>query len=197
MKIGPKDHGRPMTLEEFMTSASIEGYHYELIDGKLYVSPLPELPHARVEELISSLLMRYSWENPDVINYVSPKTRVFVPEHRVTTCPEPDVAAYCNFPLDRPFRELRWQDVSPILVVEVLSEDDPDKDLVRNVDLYLRVPSIREYWILDTLREGPDRPYLLLNRRWRGRWRPLEVAPGGTYTTRLLPGFELVVDPHR
>jgi Uma2 family endonuclease len=38
-----------------------------------------------------------------------------------------------------------------VLVGEVVWEDDPDKDLVRNVELYLQVPSIREYWVLDPL----------------------------------------------
>lgn len=198
LKIGPKDHGRPLTLDEFMAAQSVNGYHYELIDGKLYVAPLPNLPHDCVEDWIYSSLKSYSDENPDVINKVKNKSRVFVPRRRAVTCPEPDVASYRNFPLDRPFRELRWQDVSPILVVEVLSEDDPDKDLVRNVALYRRVPSIREYWILDPLQEGPDRPHLLVYRRWGHRWRRvLHFAPGQTYTTRLLPGFELVVDPHR
>jgi Uma2 family endonuclease len=197
LKIGPKDRGRRLTLDEFMASDSVNGYHYELIDGKLYVSPLPDLPHACVEDWIYSLLNRYSSENLAVINKVKNKARVFVPRRRAVTCPEPDVAAYRKFPLDRPLAERRWQDVSPILVVEVLSEDDPDKDLVRNVQLYLRVPSIREYWILDPLQEGHDRPHLIVRRRWGGRWRVRNVAPGETYTTRLLPGFELVVDPHR
>ena len=58
--------------------------------------------------------------------------------------------------------QVSWEDVSPILVAEVLYASDPYKDLVRNVELYLRVPSIREYWILDgrdfRRRTDPDRP---------------------------------------
>ena len=75
--------------------------------------------------------------------------------------------------------------------------DDPKKDLTRNVELYLQVPTIREYWVFDTLRDGAERPHLIAHRRWGGRWRVLEVAPGGTCTTRLLPGFRLIVDPRR
>jgi Uma2 family endonuclease len=198
LKIGPADRGRPMTLEEFQSAASAKGYHYELIDGKLYVSPLPDLPQGFIEKWVYSALLRYSWSHPDVLKQVFAKARVFVPGRRRVTCPEPDVAAYRNFPLDVPLKRLRWQDVSPVLVIEVLSAGDPNKDLVRNVDLYLRVPSIKEYWVFDTLREGADRPYLIVYRRWRGRWRePLEVTPGETYSTRLLPAFELVVDPRR
>jgi Uma2 family endonuclease len=194
-KIGPADHGRPMTLDEFLTGNYEQGHKYELIDGKLYVAPEPNLPEGLVESWLFRKLGRYSDEHPEVLNWVYYKTRVFVPGRRRVTCPEPDLAAYHDFPLDADYRDIRWQDVSPLLMVEVLSEGDPDKDLVRNVALYLQVPSIREYWILDS-RDDPNRPSMLVYRRRGQRWqRPINVAPGETYTTRLLPGFELILDP--
>jgi Uma2 family endonuclease len=196
-KTGPADHGRPMTLDEFLTGSYEPGYKYELIDGKLYVSPEPNLPEGLVERWLFRKLDRYSDEHPEVLNWVYYKTRVFVPGRRRVTCPEPDLAAYHDFPLDADYRDIRWQDVSPVLVVEVLSEGDPGKDLVRNVELYLQVPSIREYWILDS-RDDPNRPTMQVYRRRGQRWqRVIDVAPGETYTTRLLPGFELILDPRR
>jgi Uma2 family endonuclease len=183
-----------MTLEEFMAARSIEGYHYELIDGKLYVSPLPNLPENRVEDWIFFKLKIYSHYHPEILNFVTNKARVFVPGRQRVTAPEPDVAAYRNYPLDLPWDSVRWQDVSPIPVVEVLSPDNPDKDLVRNVDLYLQVPSIKEYWLFDT-RDNPERLRLEVRRRYGRRWRLLEFGPGDTYTTKLLPDFTLIVDP--
>ena len=194
LKIGPGDHGRPMGLEEFTAGDYEEGYQYELIDGRLYVSPQPDAPQGMVERWIALKLQYYSDAHPEVINFVYGKARVFVPRRPGLTTPEPDVAAYRDFPVDLDFREIRWQDVSPVLVVEVLSLDDPDKDLVRNVDLYHRVPSIKEYWLLDT-RDDPNRPSMTAYRRYGKRWRPVELAYGDTYTTRLLPGFRLVLDP--
>jgi Uma2 family endonuclease len=193
-KLGPADHGRPMTLEEFMMARSVEGYHYELIDGKLYVSPEANLPEFRVENWLYFKLGLYAQEHPNVINFTANKARVFVPVRQRITTPEPDLAAYRNFPLDRPLRSVRWQDVSPVLVVEVLSLDDPDKDLVRNVALYLQVPSIKEYWLFDT-REDPEQLRLQVRRRYRGQWSLREFGPGDSYTPKLLPGFELVLDP--
>jgi Uma2 family endonuclease len=193
-RLGPADHGRPMTLEEFMAGDYIEGYEYELIDGKLYVSPEANLPEFRVEDWIYFKLKLYAHYYPEVINFVANKARVFVPGRRGVTNPEPDSAAYRNFPLESPWASVRWQDVSPILVVEVLSLDDPDKDLVRNVELYLQVPSIKEYWLFDT-REDPERLRLEVRRRYRGRWREMEFGPGDTYTTKLLPEFTLLLDP--
>jgi Uma2 family endonuclease len=195
-KLGPLDQGRPMTLDEFMAGDYQEGYQYELIDGRLYVSPSPNLPEARVDLWIFRKVQRYAEDNPEVINFVYNKVRVFVPGRPGVTNPEPDLAAYHRFPLHLPFREVRWQDVSPLLVGEVLSLDDPDKDLVRNVELYFQVPTIKEYWLFDT-REDPEQPRLRVHRRHGRKWRLIDLSYGEVYTTKLLPGFELLLDPHR
>jgi Uma2 family endonuclease len=196
VKIGPEDHGRPMSRAEIERSEYEEGYRYEIIDGRLYVSPQPDLPENVVEEWINEQLKRYSRRRPKVINYVSSKARVFVPGHLATTAPEPDQAAFWNFPLHLPVRKMRWQDVSPVLVVEILHRDDPAKDLVRNVALYFQVPAIKEYWVIDA-RDDPDRPTMLVHRRHGMSWRVIPVAFGEKYTTRLLPRLELILDPRR
>jgi Uma2 family endonuclease len=190
----PRDRGRPLTAEEFQTAQSREGFRYELIDGKLEVSPLPNLPHDLIREWLMDLLRAYARRHPEVIRRVLGPARVFLPRRRAVTAPEPDLAAYHDFPQHLPLRQRRWQDVSPVLVVEILSEDTADKDLVRNRALYLRVPSIREYWIVDP-RVDAERPSLVVYRRRGSRWqRPLAVAGGDSYRTRLLPGFTLVLE---
>ena len=189
----PNDQGRHMTLEEFESAASQEGYVYELIDGRLEVSPQPNLPHDDIKDWLLDLLKDYSKEHPDMINKVKGPARVFVPGRRAATAPEPDIAAYQGYPYRLP-RSLRsWRDIGPVLVVEILSEDNAKKDLVRNRKLYLEVPSIREYWILDP-RDDADRPRLAVYRRNRRRWqRPIHIAAGDSYTTDLLPGFVLAL----
>src|SRR5205807_2346510 len=56
LKIGPIDHGRPMTLEEFHASDGEEGYQYELIDGRLYVTPDANAPQGLVEKWLFTKL---------------------------------------------------------------------------------------------------------------------------------------------
>ena len=194
----PKDHGREIDPDEFERSTGREGYKYEIIDGRVYVSPGPDLPADNLEVWLFEKLFEYSRLRPEVINYLSRKTRVFVHSRKKATCPEPDIAAYDDFPHHLPRRQRRWQDISPFLVVEVVSEERPEKDLVRNVELYLEVPSIREYWVLDP-RPDPDRPSLRVYRRRGKAWqKPIDVPFGGTYQTpRVQPGFALVVDPDR
>ena len=89
---------------------------------------------------------------------------------------------------------LNW--VSPILVAEIISEDTANKDLERNRLLYLEVPTIREYWIVDP-RAGTRNLTLLVHRRRGRRWQRVRAIPHGeSYATPLLPGFSLLVDPY-
>lgn len=190
----PKDQGRALSLEEFEHASGQEGYHYELIDGKVDVSPIPELPHEDLRDWLRDTLKDYGRLHPEIINYVKSPARVFVPGRRPTTAPEPDVAAYRDFPLHLPRRQRRWRDHSPVLVAEILSADTAAKDLVRNRELYLQVLSVREYWILDP-RQDPDRPSLIVYRRRGSRWqKAIEITYGETYTTRLLPDFVLTLE---
>jgi len=192
----PKDQGRALSLAEFESADAQEGYRYELIDGKLEVSPLPNLPHDFLKEWLGNALRDYTRQRPDIINHTQSPARVFVPERPGVTAPEPDLAAYRDFPLDADVGRINWQDFSPVLVAEVTSPDDPNKDLVRNAELYRQVPSIREYWVVDP-RPNPNEPSLHVFRR-RGRaWQRRHCAYGDTYTTRLLPGFRLVIDPRQ
>jgi Uma2 family endonuclease len=196
VRLGPEDHGRPISFEDFQIADTAEGYRYELIDGKIYVAAVPNPPHARLGKWLYDELSRYSSLRPDIINYVYFNAAVFVPGRKGVTCPQPDMSAYRDYPLRAPFNAVRWQEISPLLVAEVLSPDNVAKDLVRNVELYWQVPSIKEYWIVDGLPDA-ELPTLHVHRRGRKEWRVIEVPFGETYTTKLLPGFELIVDPRR
>lgn len=193
LRIGPHDHGREMTYDEFLAGDYEEGYKYELIDGELYVSPQPNLPHDIVLRHIDELLTIYKLQRRDIVKRVSSHSRVFVPGRRKTTCPEPDFAIYNDY---APSRKLSWEQVSPFIVVEVVSPDDPDKDYVRNVELYRQVPSVLEYWVFDDVAEDHG-PILKVYSRTSGdqEWATMDYDSSATYQTRLLPGFALPVTP--
>jgi Uma2 family endonuclease len=193
LRLGRADHGRPMTLEEFLAGDYEEGNRYELIGGRLYVTPAETFPEAAVHDWLSFQLKLYARGNPQLLKYVATISRVFIPDRPDLTAPEPDVAAYREFPTELPLRDIRWEDLSPFLVAEVLSADDPNKDLVRNRELYFLVPSIKGYWVFDA-REDADHPGLRVHIRHGKRWRTRDVEPRSTYTTRLLPGFTLTLD---
>jgi Uma2 family endonuclease len=196
LKFGPADHGRPVTEEELEGAEYQEGYKYEIIDGGFYVSPVPNLPEAFLDDWLYDKLREYTRSHPQVANYLNDKARVFVPNQPELTVPEPDLAVYSEFPTSQFIRDLNWIDFSPLIVCEVFVDSDPEKDLVRNVELYWQVPSIKEYWILDG-RENADEPLLIARRRYGSRWLIQEVPYGETYRTPTLPGFELLIDPRK
>ena len=196
LKLGPTDHGKPLTLTEYEEAEYAHGYRYEIIDGRLYVSPESNFPEFMLNNWLVQKLNLYAGLHPDIINLVAFRSRVFVHDAERPTIPEPDIAAYHDLPLDQDFRDIHWRDLEPILVVEVLVESDEHKDLVRNPDLYFTVPSIREYWVLDG-RENPNEPTLIQHRRHGKRWVIRNFAYGATFTTKLLPGFEIVINPRQ
>ena len=193
LRLGPKDDGRPITLEEWETSSLADGYRYEIIDGRLVVSPVPAQPHSWLAVYCYNMLWLFARANMEVINHVTWNARVIVPGQRRLTYPEPDIAAYHNFPRRRQ-PHVKWTEVSPILTVEVLSPDTAAKDLERNVELYLLVSSIKEYWIVDGI-TNPDEPCMTVRRRWRQQWTIVDVPFNTVYTTRMLPGFEFLMNP--
>jgi Uma2 family endonuclease len=196
LKLGPKDHGCPLTLDDFDEAEFKPGFRYEIIDGRLYVSNEPNPAENILENWLFMKLIAYSGRRRDIINYITVKSRLFVHSRREPTVPEPDLAAYHDFPLGKPYQEIHWQDLGPILVAEVLVEGDPHKDLERNRKLYLEAPSIREYWILDG-RENPNEPTLIQLRRFGKRWIEKEFPYGSTFKTKLLPGFSIAIDPRK
>ena len=196
LRLGPGDHGRRVSAKALDAAEYAPGFKYEQIDGRLYVSPQPNVPESLLERWLRRAIEKYADEHPEVIDFVATKGRVFLPAVPRVTVPEPDIAAYADFPYHLPFRKVRWQDVSPVLVCEVLVDGDIAKDMDRNPGLYLRVPSVVEYWVVNGA-EDPDRPSLIQHRRRGKKWAVTTFPHQATFTTALLPGFSLAVDPRK
>ena len=188
VRFGPKDHGCVVSDDELQVAEFRSGYDYEVIFGRLYVSPAPDFEHDWIEKHVFGQVFLYSREHPEVVAYVTDRARVFVPGPHKTTAPEPDLAIYAKLPASD------WRDAAPLIVGEVLRGEEVDKDLFRNVDLYLRVPSIQEYWVFD-IRHDPKRPTLLVHRREHDHWNVLELGPDALYETPFLPGLKLAISP--
>src|SRR6185312_4780701 len=66
-RIGPADHGRKMTIEEFLEVEEEPGYRYELARGVLEVTQVPNGPHGQVVYNISRIVVGYDLAHPGVI----------------------------------------------------------------------------------------------------------------------------------
>src|ERR1700722_16150172 len=109
LKLGPADHGRQLSLDEFDEAEFEPGAKYEIIDGRLYVSAEPNPAENFLETWLFIKPISYSGLRQDIINYVSVKSRLFVHSRSKSTVPEPDLAAYQNYPREKPLKELHWR----------------------------------------------------------------------------------------
>jgi len=186
---GPMDSGRLVTLEDYERAEYESGYVYEIIDGVLIVSPNPIPTHDFWVVTIFDAFKSYIHKYPNNANWVSPAAEVDVGGRPGATRPQPDVAVYRDFPHRA---DLRWEDVCPIVVVEVISGRRDYKDTVRNRNLYWMAGGIVEYWIVDP-REEAFKPAMTCLYRKAGatEWEETDVPFGKSYKCRALPKFSI------
>ena len=157
---------------------------YELIDGELFVSPAPGIPHQRVLQNLQMALADYLGSNP--IGIVVPGAGAVFSDYDAVI---PDLALV---------RHERWDQVvtgekftgALDLVIEVMSpgKENRDRDLLVKRQLYAKY-GVAEYWIVDAENRLVE-VYHLQNNRLEG---VATLRNGDEMTTPLLSGFRLVV----
>ncbi len=113
----------------------------ELVDGFVEVLPMPSLQHQLLARLIFLALHEASESRKAGIVMTAP-TRVQIGERHYR---EPDVLFIAGQNLHR--RQAQYWETAD-LVVEIVSPDDPDRDLVDKRRDYA-LAGIPEYWIID------------------------------------------------
>jgi Uma2 family endonuclease len=113
----------------------------ELVNGSIEVLPGPSLLHQFIARLMFLSLHEFCERNKSGIVMTAP-TRVRVSDRHYR---EPDVLFISSRNLGRR-QEQYWETAD--LVVEILSPDDPDRDLIDKRRDYANA-GIPEYWIVD------------------------------------------------
>src|SRR3954467_11893215 len=140
--LGPADHGRAMTLQEFLEADEEPGYRYELARGVLEVTEVPNDPHGQVEWNLLAALRDHQRERPGLIRRcgASGSVRLWLPG--MVSGRNPDVAVVLQgAPKDHRGRRI------PALVVEVVSVDGESRDYETRRQEYLAC-ALLEYWIV-------------------------------------------------
>ncbi len=185
--LGPRDAGRPMTLDEFEDGDYELGHRYELIHGVLIVTPSPLEEERDANEELGYWLRYYQDTHPE-----GKALDLTLPEHNLRTltqnrrCDRAIWAGLARRPRTRGPAARR--DV-PAIVVEFPSArpHDQRRDYQEKKDEY-RDLGVREYWIIDRFRRSMTIWY------WRGtKWVKRVVRERETYESPLLPGFKLAV----
>ena len=184
--IGPADHGRRMSLDEFDTAIGREGHLYELSRGVIVVMDVPNPPHGDPLDELRLQLFAYRARSPGVIHRVYAGSECKLLIEPTQSERHPDLAVYKTPPPGDDSRV--WSTWVPEIVVEVVSADSGDRDYLEKAEDYLSF-GVQEYWVIDR-----DRGAVVVHRRTRGKWAIRELRPGDRHATNLLPGFELNVE---
>jgi Uma2 family endonuclease len=183
IKIGPTDHGRPMSLAEFEHAEVQEGYLYELSRGIITVSDVPEGRHALQLNTIRRQLVLYDVLHPGRVASILGGGDCKLLIQGLESERQPDVAIYLSPPPDIDSKNL-WSEWIPEIVIEIVSPSSRKRDYKEKPEELLRL-GVKEYWIIDSRDK-----VMVVMRRVRNRWVETRVEPPAIYQTRLLPGLE-------
>jgi Uma2 family endonuclease len=183
LRIGPADHGRAMTLQQFLDAEEEAGYRYELARGVLEVSQVPNEAHGVVVSNLYDAVARYRRDHPRFIyRYGGGNEFQFViPE--LVSGRNPDLAVVLlAAPKDDRGRR------RPALGAEVVSRRSIQRDYVVKREEY-HAYGLDEYWIVDPL----ERKVKVLTRRGDG-WDEQVVRDDQVIPSRVLPGLLTTVN---
>jgi Uma2 family endonuclease len=177
------------SIEHLITVADLEKYpdddgnRYELIEGELYVSTAPGLPHQFVLQNLQVALVNFLRENP-IGRVVSGAGAVLSNFDAII----PDLVFVSNE---------RWSNIvandrfnaAPDIVIEVLSPgtENRRRDLDAKRRLY-RKYGVQEYWVVDLENQS-----ILLYRHRKENEAVLTFTVTDDVTSELLPGFQTAV----
>lgn len=182
--IGPRNHGRRMSLKSFEFAKTEEGYVYELARGYIVVSEVANYFHAMQIDVILDHLRAFKVSKRGVIHAIleNMSCKLLIPEWDSER--HPDIAVYLKPPTGPKNRTL-WRTWIPELVIEVVSESSRDRDYTEKRDEYWTI-GVKEYWIVDAKLQQ-----VLVLRRGRSQWTEKTLGPKDICETKLLPDFTL------
>jgi Uma2 family endonuclease len=164
-----------------------DGVRRELIDGELFVTPSPFVPHQRLVQRLALSLGNHFAVHPDQGEVLTAPLDVILTPNDVV---EPDLFVVLGH--QQEILTDKHVHGAPAIVVEVLSRGTRKRDQTLKRQLFDR-EGVCEYWMID-----PDRNQVAVHRRAADGSFPLArtaaASKGETLTTTLLEGWELAVD---
>lgn len=185
--LGPADHDRRMTLDEFDQVEFEEGYLYELGRGRLVESDVSMPKHLVQVAAARDQFVLFQAANSGSIFAVAGGAECRIRIRGYDSTRHPDVAVYKHPPPSN-VRAI-WSLWVPVIVIEVVSLGSEIRDYVEKQEEYLAF-GVREYWIIDAEKEE-----ILVLRRHGGRWRKQTLKEADRYRPPALPGFEFDCQP--
>ncbi|HEU5329294.1 MAG TPA: Uma2 family endonuclease [Thermomicrobiales bacterium] len=153
----------------------------EFSDGNLEVLPMPTSKHQAILRFLLFVFYHYLQPRGGIVLFAPLRVRLRSGKFR-----ESDLLALLDAG-DPRFQNRYW--LGADLVLEVVSEDEPERDLVTKRREYAE-SGIPEYWIVNPL----DQTVTVLVLRSTQYAEHGHFLRGTTATSALLPGFSVSVD---
>ncbi len=180
LKLGPRDIGRKVSPDEFLSADFEEPWTYERVEGRLVVVAPPGEEHVSYSEPWRDRLVVYKLQNPGIVQFVVSEAwlRVDGGTDRIG-----DLGVYLA--QDQPVP--RIPDRVPEIMFEVVSPDrrSRSRDYVEKRADYHRA-GVVEYVVIDRF----TRRVTVLTHTPAGYDERI-LTPTDTYTSPLLPGLEI------
>ena len=176
--LGPNDHGRVLSLDDYLDAEVESGYRYELARGVLEVTEIPNDPHGFTVSEILIALGDYAQAHRELIFRIGggAEFRFIIPS--LISGRHPDVAvALWSTPKDKRGRR------AASFAVEVVSKGSKKRDYVAKREEYLAY-GLLEYWIVD-----PTLKQVTVLVREGDAWVEQVVVGDGSAESTVLPGF--------
>jgi Uma2 family endonuclease len=161
-------------------------HHYELIDGRIVMTPPAKWGHAEIEAAIVHLLREHVM-NEGLGVALGSSAGYELPTGDTL---EPDASYVSNERLSkgpRP-RPDEFPRVVPSLVVEVISPSTARRDRTEKKEIYER-SGVDEYWLVD-----PGRKEVIVFYRGEGAYGPGHTVRKGAIRSRVLPKLKITVE---
>jgi Uma2 family endonuclease len=174
-------------IEPLLTVADLDAYpddgnRYELIEGEVYVSRAPHLPHQLVLQNLQVSLFNFLNEHP--MGRLVPGAGAIFSDYDAVI---PDILFVSH---------KRWNEIvadnkivgAPDLVIEVLSpgKENRERDLFVKRKLYAKY-GVKEYWIVDT----ENLSILIFHLHGQTLEQIATLTGDDELTSPSLPGFQL------
>lgn len=175
----------PLTVAALDAFPDDDGNRYELIDGELFVSCAPGLPHQLVLNNLQYELTSYLRANP--IGVLVPGAGAVFSDYDAVI---PDIAFVRHERWDQAVTGERFTGALDI-VIEILSPGSQNRkrDLVAKRKLYAKF-GVLEYWIVDV----ENRNVLVFKLEDNTLNELAKLSTSDVITSSLLPGLELPVE---
>jgi len=179
LRLGPRSAGVLLTTEEFDRARFVEGWRYELINEVLVVSPIPSLNERDPNEELGYFLRAYQESHPQgsALDLTIGEQTIETKKNRRRA----DRVIWAGL------GRLPDPNETPTIIIELVSKGkiNQERDYVAKRAEYREI-GVKEYWIIDRFSKTMTVCLFAADRD-----QELVIAANQTYSTTLLPGYEL------